>query len=62
MANAPLAPETIIVPNDSDVVCCDGGSGPQGHPLVYYSFERKESLCCGYCGRRFVRERALKSA
>src|SRR5690606_19995355 len=30
-------PETIIVDNDADEVCCDGGTGAMGHPAVWYT-------------------------
>jgi len=60
MTQKPL--ETIIVPASTDEVCCDGGSGPLGHPLVYYSFDRKDTVNCGYCGRVFTKNKSQKSA
>ena len=50
------APETIKVSADTDQVYCDGGVGPLGHPRVWYSFDGKDSVECGYCGRLFVKE------
>jgi len=58
-------PETIIVENDADQVCCDGGNGALGHPMVWYSFDGKKLVECGYCDRAFVKERdfpALRDA
>ncbi len=54
-----LTPEIITVPNSADQVCCDGGGGPLGHPLVYYTFDSVDRVDCGYCDRAFVKERAL---
>lgn len=51
-------PETIHVAADSDSVSCDGGGGALGHPLVYYSFEKQNSVECGYCDRVFVKAAA----
>lgn len=52
----PPAPEKIIVAADVDQVACDGGGGPLGHPLVYYSFDGKDSVECLYCDRVFVKK------
>jgi len=49
------APEVIIVDNDADEVSCDGGHGALGHPLVWYSFDNKDKVVCGYCDREFVK-------
>ncbi len=48
-------PETIKFPADTDEVSCDGGLGPLGHPVVYYSFDGGDSVDCGYCDRVFTR-------
>ena len=48
-------PETIAVSADTDQVSCDGGGGPLGHPLVYYSFDGRTSVDCLYCDRHFVK-------
>ena len=45
-------PETIEV--DSEIVACDGGGGPLGHPRVFLNMEGKGEVDCPYCGRRFV--------
>jgi uncharacterized Zn-finger protein len=48
-------PEIIEVDPDEESVGCDGGGGPLGHPLVYYTFGTRDAVDCGYCGRRFVK-------
>jgi NADH dehydrogenase (ubiquinone) Fe-S protein 6 len=48
-------PELINVVEDADIISCDGGGGPNGHPLVFYSFGQKKSVRCSYCGRIFVK-------
>ncbi len=50
------SPENIAVAADADQVCCDGGGGPLGHPLVYYTFDGKDTVECGYCDRQFTRQ------
>ncbi len=49
------APEVIIVDSDADEVSCDGGSGALGHPQVWYSFDGRDKVSCGYCDREFVK-------
>lgn len=44
-------PEVIYV--SSHRVSCNGGGGPLGHPVVWYSLEDGEAVC-GYCDRKFV--------
>ncbi|MEH6629616.1 MAG: zinc-finger domain-containing protein [Halopseudomonas aestusnigri] len=39
---------------ESTVVSCDGGSGPNGHPLVYLNMEGKNEISCPYCSKKFV--------
>lgn len=51
-------PETIQVAADIDEVSCDGGGGPLGHPLVYYTFDGRNSVDCAYCDRHFVKRSA----
>lgn len=58
--NLAPAPEIISIPNDANQVACDGG-GSLGHPLVYYSFDAKDRVDCGYCDRAFIKDRALRS-
>lgn len=50
------APEVIIVDADADQVSCDGGNGALGHPLVWYSFDGRDRVVCGYCDREFVKQ------
>ena len=45
-------PEIIYV--DDEVVACDGGDGPLGHPRVFLNMEGKGQIDCPYCGRRFI--------
>lgn len=52
------APEVIIVENDTDEVCCDGGGGALGHPVVWYTLDKRDWVECAYCDRAFVKERA----
>ncbi len=49
-------PETIEFPVDTDEVSCDGGGGPLGHPMVWYSFDGQDRVECGYCDRVFVKK------
>jgi uncharacterized Zn-finger protein len=46
----------IIVPKDSDQVKCEGGLGALGHPTVWYSFDGKDQVVCGYCSRVFKKD------
>ncbi len=39
---------------ETTVVACDGGSGPNGHPLVYLNMEGKNEISCPYCSKHFV--------
>ena len=45
-------PEIIEV--DSEVVACDGGDGPLGHPRVFLNMEGRGLVDCPYCGRRYI--------
>ena len=59
MIKDPLQPpEVILIDDDVDEVSCDGGGGALGHPVTWYSFDGQDQVCCGYCGRLFVKERA----
>ncbi|MFA5592876.1 MAG: zinc-finger domain-containing protein [Micavibrio sp.] len=49
-------PEIIEVPSDSDQVKCNGGEGPMGHPVVWYTFDGKDSVTCWYCSRLFLKK------
>jgi uncharacterized Zn-finger protein len=44
--------ETILV--DSNVVACNGGGGPLGHPRVYLNLGGDGKVECPYCSRLFV--------
>ncbi len=52
------APEIIEVPANTDQVKCDGGNGPLGHPVVWYSFADADRVECGYCDRLFLKKPA----
>ena len=45
--------DTIEV--DEDVIACDGGEGPLGHPVVYLHLDHDGRAVCPYCDRHFVR-------
>ncbi len=42
-----------IIEVETAIVGCDGG-GALGHPLVYLNMEKRGSIDCPYCGRKFV--------
>jgi len=44
--------ETILV--DSNVVACNGGGGPLGHPRVYLNLSAEGRIECPYCSRLYV--------
>jgi len=51
----PEALEVIYVADD--VVSCDGGGGPIGHPRIYMTVDTEtHSADCGYCDRRFIKD------
>ena len=54
----PQAPEVIEVSADTDEVRCDGGNGPLGHPMVWYTFDGRDRVECGYCDRLFLKKTA----
>jgi uncharacterized Zn-finger protein len=43
-----------IIEVETATVGCDGGGGALGHPLVYLNMEKRGSIDCPYCGRKFV--------
>lgn len=49
-------PEIITVSIDTTQVACDGGGGALGHPRVYYTFDGKDEVVCGYCDRLFTKK------
>lgn len=50
------ASEIIEVPADVQEVRCDGGNGPLGHPVVWYSFDGRDRAECYYCDRLFLKK------
>lgn len=50
-----ISREVIAVDPAADEVCCCGGGGALGHPLVWYAFDGRPEVVCGYCDRVFVR-------
>lgn len=52
-------PEIILVDDHADGVSCDGGGGPLGHPVVWYSLDGQDVVECAYCDRVFVKDRAI---
>lgn len=59
MQNPASQPEIIAIDDKANEVACDGGGGPLGHPLVYYSFDGGDRADCGYCDRAFIKKRSL---
>lgn len=55
-------PERIIIADDADEVSCDGGGGALGHPKVWYTFDGRDVVECGYCDRQFIKERAARES
>ena len=50
--------ENIIkVSPETETICCDGGQDGLGHPAVYYSFDNLDKVVCGYCGKKYVKEK-----
>jgi uncharacterized Zn-finger protein len=45
--------ETIYVAEN--IVACNGGGGPLGHPLVYLNLSAEGKVECPYCSRLFIR-------
>lgn len=50
--------ETVEVDDEVEEVSCDGGK-TFGHPRVYLALGEDDKAECYYCGRRFVRKRAV---
>lgn len=56
-------PEVLLVPADAHQIACNGqpfAPGAKvvaggGHPKVYYSFDGRDSVVCGYCDRLFTK-------
>lgn len=47
-------PETLLVPDTTTTIACNGGGGALGHPKVYYTFDGADEVVCGYCDRLFT--------
>ena len=43
------------IPVDGNVVACNGGGGPLGHPRVYLNLAAEGRIECPYCSRLYVR-------
>jgi uncharacterized Zn-finger protein len=56
--NIQQAPEIIEFSAEADEVCCDGGGGALGHPMVWYTFGNQDRVECGYCDRLFLKKSA----
>ena len=52
--------ETIYV--EKEIISCDGGGGPLGHPRVWLNMEGKGKIDCPYCGRHFILKEGVKAA
>lgn len=56
-------PEVLLVPADTHQIACNGqpfAAGAKvvaggGHPKVYYSFDGRDAVVCGYCDRLFTK-------
>ena len=44
-----------------EIVRCDGGGGPLGHPAVFLNLSPREEIVCPYCSRYFVKDGNEKS-
>lgn len=49
-------PEIFLVAADAHQIRCNGGDGALGHPRVYYTFDGKPEITCGYCDRVFTKQ------
>jgi len=49
--------ELIKVTADIETICCDGGQDGLGHPAVYYYFDDQNKIVCGYCGKKYIRDK-----
>jgi uncharacterized Zn-finger protein len=46
-----------------DLVGCDGGGGPLGHPRVWLQIDPETGFVeCGYCDRRYVLKQGAAAA
>jgi NADH dehydrogenase (ubiquinone) Fe-S protein 6 len=49
--------EIVKVEINIETICCDGGQDGLGHPAVYYNLDETNEVVCGYCGKRYIREK-----
>jgi len=47
---------------ETEVLSCDGGGGPLGHPRVFLNMEGKGQIDCPYCGCRYILKAGAKAA
>ena len=47
---------------ETEVLSCDGGGGPPGHPRVFLNMEGKGRVDCPYCGCRYILEEGAGAA
>ena len=45
------------VASNIETICCDGGQDGLGHPAVYYNFNNLNEIVCGYCDKKYIREK-----
>ncbi|HLS69148.1 MAG TPA: zinc-finger domain-containing protein [Kiloniellales bacterium] len=43
---------------ETEIVACDGGSGPLGHPRVWLNMRGRGRVECPYCSRNYVLKKA----
>lgn len=55
------APEIIKVKANTNRIECNGGGGALGHPRVFYSFDGRDTVTCGYCDREFTKVKPKKA-
>jgi len=48
--------EIITVKQNIETIYCDGGNNELGHPRVYYAFDDKKEIICGYCNKKYIKE------
>ena len=56
-------PEILLVPAETHQIACNGQPFAAdavvvkggGHPKVYYSFDGRDAVTCGYCDRLFTK-------
>tara|TARA_B100000029_G_scaffold356662_1_gene349469 strand:- start:18 stop:182 length:165 start_codon:yes stop_codon:yes gene_type:complete len=46
-----------LVNPETKTICCDGGQDSLGHPAVYYTFDQSNEIVCGYCGKKYIKDK-----